>query len=65
MWSLESGQCLQLLQGHTARVTAVRVAAEGHTAISVADDFTARCWNWSAGQCLCAPAAAAAAAGHS
>ena len=54
VWSLGSGECLHELTGHTARVTQVQVASQGQTAISVADDYTARVWNWSSGQCLCA-----------
>ena len=59
MWCLRTGQSLHVLEGHTARVTSVSVASKGSTAITAADDFTARVWSWATGECLCAPFQAA------
>ena len=52
VWCLRTGQSLHVLKGHTARVTSVQVASKGSTAITSADDFTARVWDWGTGECL-------------
>ena len=41
-----------MLEGHAGRVNSVKMCDVNQTAMTVSDDFTARVWNWSTGQCL-------------
>lgn len=41
-----------MLEGHAGRVNSVKLCDVNQTAMTVSDDFTARVWNWSTGQCL-------------
>ena len=41
-----------MLEGHAGRVNSVKLCDANQTAMTVSDDFTARVWNWSTGQCL-------------
>jgi WD40 repeat protein len=52
LWDLETGQCLRILEGHTAEVRAVAVTPDGHRALSGAGDHTLRLWDLEGGQCL-------------
>jgi WD40 repeat protein len=47
-----SGQCLQTLEGHTDRVSAVALTPDGKRAISGSGDKTVRVWDLETGQCL-------------
>jgi WD40 repeat protein len=52
LWDLETGQTLRILEGHTARVRAVEVLADGRCALSGSDDHTVRLWDLETGECL-------------
>ena len=41
-----------MLRGHAGRVNSVKLCDVNHTAMTVSDDFSARVWDWSTGQCL-------------
>lgn len=42
---------MHILQGHTGRVNSIKLTDLNHTAVTVSDDFTARVWDYSTGQC--------------
>jgi WD40 repeat protein len=50
LWSLHSGECTAILQGHTAWVKAVAFSPDGQTLASGAEDGTIRFWRVSDGQ---------------
>jgi len=52
VWDMEIGDCVLLLAGHTAPVTALAVAASGGLLVSASADRTARVWELEKGQCL-------------
>lgn len=52
VWDVKSGECLQVLEGHTKRVTAAAVTLDGRCAISGSLDTTLRLWDLKAGKCL-------------
>ena len=49
---MEIGDCVLLLAGHTAPITALAVAASGGLLASASADRTARVWELEKGQCL-------------
>jgi hypothetical protein len=49
---MEIGDCVLLLAGHTAPITALAVAASGGLLASASADQTARVWELEKGQCL-------------
>ena len=49
---MEIGDCVLLLAGHSAPVTALAVAASGSLLVSASADRTARVWELEKGQCL-------------
>lgn len=51
VWDIRAGKCRHVLEGHVGRVSAVKVAADGATAITAADDNTARAWDIKTGAC--------------
>jgi WD40 repeat protein len=52
LWDLASGACLRTLEGHTGRVDAVAVTAEGRRALSGAFDGALKLWDLASGECL-------------
>jgi len=52
VWDMEIGDCVLLLAGHQAPVTALAVAASGGLLVSASADRTARVWELEKGQCL-------------
>ncbi|WP_328338338.1 protein kinase [Streptomyces violaceus] len=50
LWDLDSGRRLRTLTGHTSRVNAVRISADGRTAVSAAPG-SLRVWDLSDGGC--------------
>ena len=42
VWDLKTGECKQVLKGHTSTVNSVGITPEGNTAISGSDDYTVR-----------------------
>ena len=46
-----SGRLEHVLNGHTGRLNAVRISPNSKTAITVADDFTARVFDLQSGDC--------------
>ena len=55
IWSVETGECLQLLKGHTAKLGFVRLAPTSRPqewqAITGSFDCDIRCWNTATGEC--------------
>jgi WD40 repeat protein len=52
LWDLPSGAILRTLEGHTQRVTAVAVMADGRRTLSGSDEHTLRLWDLASGGCL-------------
>ncbi|MCY2995674.1 MAG: DUF4365 domain-containing protein, partial [Planctomycetota bacterium] len=52
LWEVESGRCLCVLVGHTARVLSVAWNPDGRHALSGAADKTVRLWEVESGRCL-------------
>ena len=50
-WDLASGQCLRVLEGHSAAVAHVAALPDGR-AISASHDHTLRLWDLASGKCL-------------
>lgn len=51
VWDMEIGDCVLLMEGHTAAVTDVAVAEEGSLLVTSSADHTARVWGLDKGQC--------------
>ncbi len=51
VWSLDNGNCLQTLEGHTNWVLAVSITPDGGKAVSAGNDGSIRVWNLVAGSC--------------
>ncbi len=49
---MEIGDCVLLMEGHTAGVTDLAVANEGSVLVTSSADHTARVWTLDKGQCL-------------
>ena len=49
---MRTGECLQILHGHTDIVTNVTFSPDGHCALSGSNDKTIRLWDIATGQCL-------------
>lgn len=49
---MEIGDCVLLLEGHTAAVTDLAVAQEGSILVTGSADHTARVWGLEKGQCM-------------
>ena len=52
VWDMEIGDCVLLLEGHTAAVTDLAVAQEGSILVTASADHTARVWGLEKGQCM-------------
>lgn len=63
-WDMLSGRCVHVLRGHTGRINAVRVAADGRTVVTASDDFTARVFDLQTGACRCGSSPHLAAQSH-
>jgi WD40 repeat protein len=50
IWNSDTGRCVKVLAGHSARVRAV--AVKGDFIASSSDDMTVRVWNRNTGDCL-------------
>ena len=44
VWALPSGECVDVLKGHSETVTSVAVAPDGKTIYSASGDNTIRAW---------------------
>ena len=51
VWSLASGGCERVLEGHTREVTHVALSADGTRAVSASGDNTLRVWSLASGGC--------------
>ena len=45
LWSLQTGQCLDILTGHEARISSLRFASDGSTLVSTSWDASMKVWN--------------------
>jgi WD40 repeat protein len=52
LWEVSTGQCLNILQGHTDGVKSVVFSPKGNLLASGSTDWTVRVWEVSTGQCL-------------
>lgn len=52
VWSLETGECERILEGHSGGVNGVSVTADGHLVATDSDDNTVRIWSPTTGQCV-------------
>ncbi|CAN7761319.1 DUF4365 domain-containing protein [Cupriavidus necator] len=52
VWDLRTGQCLRVLEGHTAEVRSLSLSAKGNLLLSGSGDRTIRMWDCSTGLCL-------------
>lgn len=52
LWNIDTGQCLQTLQGHTSAVQSVAFNPTGQVLASCSQDQTIRLWDVQTGQCL-------------
>ena len=52
LWEVETGRCLRVLEGHTARVLSVAWSPDGRCALSGAADNSVRLWEVATGRCL-------------
>ncbi|KAH7248286.1 WD40-repeat-containing domain protein, partial [Fusarium solani] len=52
IWTIDSGQQLHKLDGHTAEVNSVAIHTEKHLCVSGSSDLTYRIWSLSEGSCL-------------
>ena len=51
VWDMEIGDCVLLMEGHTAAVTDLAVAEGGSLLVTCSADHTARVWGLDKGQC--------------
>jgi WD40 repeat protein len=52
VWDVQTGTCLNQLQGHTGVVWTLAISPDGQTLASGSDDQTIRVWDVQTGQCL-------------
>ena len=52
LWDLDTGACLQTLEGHTGVVQSVALTPDGRRALSGSWDKTLRLWDLDTGACL-------------
>jgi WD40 repeat protein len=52
VWDLESGTCLKTLQGHTSKITSVRLTPDSRTAVTASLDATLKVWDLDSGESL-------------
>ncbi len=52
LWNVNTGRCLQILQGHTDWAYTVAFHPQGDIVASGSADCTIKLWNWHTGQCL-------------
>ena len=52
LWNVQTGQCLNVLQGHTEAVFAIRFSPDDRTLASGSLDETIKLWDVSTGECL-------------
>jgi WD40 repeat protein len=51
-WVLSSGECLQVLEGHSDRVWSLAVDASGRWLVSAGDDRSVKLWDLDMGHCV-------------
>ena len=52
LWSIATGECVRLYEGHTQAVDSVDISRNGKFALSGARDHTLRLWDMATGECL-------------
>ena len=52
LWDTHTGECLRLLQGHTALMWSVCFSPDGDMLASGSNDQTVRLWDTHTGECL-------------
>ena len=52
LWSVDSGECLNTLEGHSSRVLSVVYSPDGNTLASGSEDSSVKLWSVDSGECL-------------
>lgn len=52
LWEIDTGKCLQVMEGHDSPILCVAWCPDGDHAISCSSDETIRYWNVKTGECL-------------
>lgn len=52
LWEIDTGKCLQVMEGHEASILCIAWCPDGDHAISCSGDQTIRFWNVKTGECL-------------
>ncbi len=52
LWQVNTGECLNVFEGHAGRITSVCLSDDGRLALSGSVDGTAKLWDIESGQCL-------------
>jgi WD40 repeat protein len=52
LWDIQTGECVQTLQGHAQDILSLSYHAPNHTLISTSMDQTMKVWNIETGACL-------------
>jgi WD40 repeat protein len=52
VWDISTGQCLQVLKGHSVRVVSADFSMDGRNVLSQSNDGTVKTWDVKTGNCL-------------
>jgi WD40 repeat protein len=52
LWSVQQGQCVKVLQGHTTRIQSIAFHPQGELLASASGDETVRLWSVKTGECI-------------
>ncbi len=52
LWTVESGECLAILKGHSGQVRSAQITPDGRFAVSGSDDKTIKVWDLETATCI-------------